>query len=269
MGWLEDKVVAITGGGSGLGAAVTRRFVKEGATLAVMDLMEHKVVAMQEELGSGALVMRGDVTSVVDQQNFRDAIVKRFGRVDALVGTQGIWDGNTRTVDLPLENFEKLFHEVFNVNVMGYLLSARIFAADLEKTRGSIVLTLSNAAFLPDGGGTLYTASKHAVLGLVRQLAFEFAPRVRVNGLAPCGIKGSDLRGPSTLGQQDQSQATIADANFEVAIKKLVPLQTFASADDYTSLYVVLASEAHSGVMTGQVILADQGLYVRSIMGNM
>lgn len=266
MGWLEDKVVVVTGGGSGMGAAVARRCVKEGATVAILDVMEHKVQAMKASLGDGSLAHRGDVTKVADQQAFRDAVIDRFGRVDAVIGTQGIWDGNTPTSGLPLDSFTEAFHEVFDVNVMGYLLSARIFLEDLTKTRGSIVLTLSNAAFLPDGGGPLYTASKHACLGLVRQLACEFAPDVRVNGLAPTGIKGSDLRGPASLGMQDQSQADIPPADFEAALKSMVPLKKFASAEDYTSLYVVLASEEHSGVMTGQVIVADQGLAVRRIM---
>ena len=266
MGWLEDKVIVVTGGGSGMGAAVARRCVKEGASVAVFDIMEHKVKAMGEALGDSSLAFRGDVTKVADQQALRGAVIERFGRVDAVIGTQGIWDGNTPTSGLPLDSLSDAFHEVFDVNVLGYLLSAKIFVEDLKKTRGSIVLTLSNAAFLPDGGGPLYTASKHACLGLVRQLAFEFAPEVRVNGLAPTGIRGSDLRGPVSLGMHDQSQADIPPAEFEAAVKSLVPLRSFASAEDYTSLYVVLASEEHSGVMTGQVILADQGLYVRPIM---
>lgn len=265
MGWLEDKVVAITGGGSGLGAAVTRRCRQEGAAVAVLELMEPKVRRLRQELGDDAVVVQGDVTCLADLEAFRRAVVDRFGRVDALIGTQGIWDWNVRTADLPLDSIDKAFDEIFHVNVKGYLLAARVFHEDLQASGGSVVLTLSNAAFLPDGGGPLYTASKHAVLGLVRQLAFEFAPRVRVNGIAPTGIKGSDLRGPASLGQQDQSHADLPAAEFEATIKSMVPLQRFARAEDYTSLYVTLASAEHSGVMTGQVIIADQGLSVRPI----
>lgn len=265
MGWLEQKVIAVTGGGSGLGAAVTRRCRSEGASVAVMELMEQKVRSMQQEMGEAALVLQGDVTKLADLQAFRDAVIDRFGHIDALIGTQGIWDWNVRTVDLPLDAVDSAFDEIFHVNVKGYLLSARIFYEDLRATGGSVVFTLSNASFLPDGGGPLYTASKHAVLGLVRQLAFEFAPEVRVNGIAPTGIKGSDLRGPASLGQQDRSHANLPAAEFEATIKSMVPLQSFARAEDYTSLYVVLASEEHSGVMTGQVIIADQGLSVRPI----
>lgn len=64
--------------------------------------------------------------------------------------------------------------------------------------------TLSNAAWYPGGGGPLYTASKHAATGLIRQLAYELAPKVRVNGVGPCGM-ATDLRGPQALGQSDTS----------------------------------------------------------------
>lgn len=265
MGWLEDKVVVVTGGGSGLGAAVARRCRREGAQVAVLELMGHKIEPMQKELGDDSVVMQGDATRAADQELFRDAVVDRFGRVDALIGAQGIWDWDVRTADLPLDKLDDAFREVFDVNVKGYLLSVRIFASDLQDSAGSVVLTLSNAAFLPDGGGALYTASKHAVLGLVRQLAFELAPSVRVNGVAPTGIKGSDLRGPVALGMEERSHAGLPPNDLEEKISSLVPLKKFSRAEDYTSLYVLLASEEHSGVMTGQVVVADQGLSVRAL----
>src|SRR3546814_13245073 len=75
--------------------------------------------------------------------------------------------------------------ELFGVNVKGYVLLAKASLPALVRSGGSLVYTVSNAGFDPAGGGVLYTASKHAVVGLIRQLAFEFAPPVRVNGVAP------------------------------------------------------------------------------------
>jgi NAD(P)-dependent dehydrogenase (short-subunit alcohol dehydrogenase family) len=264
-GWLAGHVVAVTGGGSGLGAAIARRCRAEGARVAVLELMQHKIDPIREELGDDAVVLQGDARSIDDQQRFRDAVVGSLGRVDALIGAQGIWDWNLRTEDLTLGSLDEAFREIFDVNVKSYLLSARIFAADLRASLGSMVFTLSNAAFLPDGGGPLYTASKHAVVGLVRQLAFEFAPEVRVNGVAPTGVKGSDLRGPAALGMQDRSHAGLPPGELAERIAGLVPLRKFARPEDYTSLYVTLASTRHSGVMTGQVVIADQGLSVRPL----
>ena len=73
---------------------------------------------------------------------------------------------------------EEAFDEMFAVNVKGYLLGAKAALPELVATGGNMVFTLSNSSFLPDGGGPLYVASKHACLGLVRQLAHELAPRI-------------------------------------------------------------------------------------------
>ncbi|MRE27212.1 SDR family NAD(P)-dependent oxidoreductase, partial [Klebsiella quasipneumoniae] len=104
------------------------------------------------------------------------------------IGNAGIWDHNASLVNTPAETLETGFHELFNVNVLGYLLGAKACAPALIASEGSMIFTLSNAAWYPGGGGPLYTASKHAATGLIRQLAYELAPKVRVNGVGPCGM---------------------------------------------------------------------------------
>lgn len=265
MGWLHGEVVLVTGGGSGLGAAVVKRCLEEGAEVAVLELMEQKVEKLKAEYGNRVLTIRGDVTQSSDIQECRDAVAERYGRLSALIGTQGIWDNNIRLRDMSLSDLDRAFVEIFDINVKGYLKTARAFAELLTASRGSITFTLSNAAYLSNGGGVLYTATKHAVLGVVRQLAFEFAPEIRVNGVAPAGIGGSDLRGLRALGLHERSQADIPPDEFAAAVKRVMPLARFCSAEDYTSLYVLLASATHSGTMTGQVIVADQGLSIRGM----
>lgn len=265
MGWLEGDVVCVTGGGSGLGAAVARRCLAEGAQVAVVDFMPQKVAALQEEFGDRALALQGDVRSFADIQRAHDAILERYGKITALVGTQGVWDGNIALSKLTPEEIEKAYTEVFDVNVKGYLVTARVFAETLKANGGNIVLTLSNASFSADGGGIFYTAAKHAGVGLVRQLAFELAPEIRVNAVAPSGIQESDLRGPKALGLHGRSQTDRPlEAKIEGA-KRFFPLKFLASADDYASLYVLLASPKHSKVMTGDVVLADQGMAQRGL----
>lgn len=265
MGWMDGEVVLVTGGGSGLGAAIARRCHSEGAHVVVLELMAEKVRQLQDEFGDAWLVVQGDVTSANDLARCRELIVERHGRLDALIGVQGIWDGNRRLIDMLPAEIDRAFDEVFSVNVKGFILSARTFADMLARSGGSITLTASNAAFSADGGGVLYTASKHAVIGVVRQLAFELAPAIRVNGIAPNGIKGSDLRGPKSLGLAADSQADRPADAFEDFVTRLVPLQRLSSAEAYTSLYVTLASLRHATVMTGEVILADQGMAVRGL----
>src|SRR3546814_18112811 len=84
---------------------------------------------------------------------------------------------------------------MFAIIVKGYILAAKAALPALYKSKGSAIFTVSNAGFYPGGGGVLYTAGKHAVIGLVKQPAHEWGPRIRVTGIAPGGFLGSDIRG--------------------------------------------------------------------------
>jgi 2,3-dihydroxy-2,3-dihydrophenylpropionate dehydrogenase len=187
--------------------------------------------------------------------------VRRFGKLDCFIGNAAIWDHGARLVDHPGDALERAYDELFDVNVKGYLLGAKAAVAELIASRGSMIFTLSNSAFYPGGGGPLYTASKHAGVGLVRQLAYELAPKVRVNAVAPSGM-ASDLRGPQALGQQD---LRIMDSRSPEAIRAILPLQFFPDASDFVGPYVMLASREDNTTLTGVMINADCGLGVRGI----
>lgn len=259
---LNGKVAMITGGGSGLGRAIVERYVSDGANVGVLERMPQKVDSLREQFGDRIVVTQGDVRSLADNDECVSQTVTRFGGLDVLVGVQGIWDGNTHLMSLPSDGIDAAFDEVFAVNVKGYLLSARAAVPQLLETSGTIILTLSNAAFNTDGGGVLYVSSKHAAVGLVRQLAFELAPRIRVNGIAPANIMGSDLRGPTSLNLGERSYGRPAPDPTAAAAETLFPLPFLPEAGDYGGLYSLLASD-DSRVMTGTVIQADQGLSVR------
>ena len=266
MTLLKDDVVLVTGGGSGLGAGVARHFLTQGAKLAVMDISSDKLDVLRAEFGDTVLLVQGDVTKVADIQACRAAVVQRFGRLDSFVGVQCIWDGNVPLRNIPLEKLDSAFDELFHINVKGYILTARVLLDLLEESQGSIVLTgSSGASYCADGGGVLYTATKHAILGVVRQLSFEFAPKVRVNGVAPAAIGGSHLRGPRALGLEGQSQADIPKEMFMAMVNQLSPLKWWPDAQDYGPLYALLASR-HSRVMTGQTVAADQGSMNRNVL---
>jgi NAD(P)-dependent dehydrogenase (short-subunit alcohol dehydrogenase family) len=122
-----------------------------------------------------------------------------------------------------------------------------------------MIFTVSNAGFYVAGGGPLYTASKHAVVGLIRQLGFELAPKIRVNGVAPGAIP-SDIRGPRALGMEARSIASIPLGEF---VEQFIPLGRLPQASDYTGSYVLLASESNSSTATGSIINCDGGMGVR------
>ena len=258
-GWLEGRVALVTGGASGLGRAIVERFLEEGAQVAVLDLSRERSEELAARLGADVAVIVGDVTILTDNRRAVEATVERFGRLDCFIGNAGIWDFSTALVDLPDDQISGAFDELFGINVKGYLLGAKACFRELAKTRGSIIYTVSNAGFYPCGGGPLYTASKHAVVGLIRQLAYELAPKIRVNGVAPGAIP-TDLRGPRSLEMADRSIASIP---LKEAMEQGLPLGVLPEPRDYTGSYVLLASAENSSTATGGVILCEGGIGVR------
>ncbi|WP_030928080.1 3-(cis-5,6-dihydroxycyclohexa-1,3-dien-1-yl)propanoate dehydrogenase [Streptomyces sp. NRRL S-646] len=268
MGWLEGEVALITGGGSGIGRAVALRYLAEGASVAVLGrgaAQLEEVVAAAGDLSDRVLPLTGDVRSPDDLHRAVDATVERFGKLDILVPNAGIWDYHRSVTKLDGKELSEAFDEIFGINVKGYGLAVEAAWRELVATRGSIVMTLSNASFHTDGGGPLYTASKHACLGLLRQFAYELAPRVRVNGVAVGGMR-TKLRGPQSLGLQNRTlEASFAKNEASGQEQQpLIPLyDSSVEPEDFTGPYVLLASRANSGTVTGAVIPADGGIAVR------
>jgi len=251
MGWLEGSSVVITGAGSGLGAALVRRFVAEGAGVVAFDKSADKLRLLQKETGDRVEPVTGDVTSYADNAAACQAAVDRFGKLDTFVGNAGLWDFNGALAATDPDQLDSGFDELFGVNVKGYLLGAKAAHEPLAQSHGSIIFTLSNAAFFPGGGGPLYVASKHAGVGLVRQLAYELAPDVRVNAVAPGGM-ATDLRGPQSMGL---AQTSIAEAfPIDDVMVKFSSLHRVNRAEDYTGAYVLLAAGHESATVTGSVL---------------
>lgn len=262
---LQDQAILVTGGASGLGRAIVERMLEEGARVCVLDRSEARLAELRAALGDGVLAVAGDVRSLADNQRAVQACVERFGKLDCAVGNAGIWDFNTQLLDLPEARLNEAFDEVFHVNVKGYLLLAKAALEALVLSRGSLVYTLSNAGFYPDGGGPLYTASKHAVVGLVKQLAFELAPQVRVNGVAPGGIS-TDLRGPESLGM---AQRSIASIDLNKTAPDRVPIGMVPNASDYAAAYVFFASRQDHIPATGSILNYDGGFGIRGLRQTM
>lgn len=259
-GLLEGSRALVTGGGSGLGRAIVARFVTEGARVAVLERDVGKAEQLSADFGDVVTVTVGDVTRYDDNQRAVTAAVEVFGGLDTFVGNAGIWDWNVTLEAHDPDTLPSAFAELFGINVGGYLLGAKAALPALRESRGSMIFTSSNAAFDPAGGGPLYTASKFAVRGLVTQLAHELAPVVRVNGVAPGGIR-TDLRGPASLGLENQSLGEVP--GFEEIVAAASPLGVLPDASDYTGPYVLLAARSQSSTITGTVIRADGGIGVR------
>lgn len=251
----------VTGGASGLGRAVVEAFVAEGARVVVFDRSERGLAAVTAAHPDQVRGVAGDVRDLAANRRAVAEAVASFGGLDVLVGNAGIWDYNRSLVRLPDDRIDAAFDEVMGVNVKGYLLAAKAAQAELVSTRGSMIFTVSNAGFYADGGGTLYTASKHAVVGLIRQLAFECGPYVRVNGVAP-GVIRTDLRGPAAL---DMEERSIGGVLTEDAMAGSLPIDRVANPADYAAAYVFLAAAGESGQATGSIINVDGGFAARGV----
>lgn len=264
-GWLRGNVALITGGGSGIGRAVAERYLAEGASVAIFGRDGAKLQAVVDASAdpSRMMAIAGDVRDADSLASAVTAVVARFGKLDTVVPNAGIWDFNRSLTRLSATELSASFDELFEINVKGYLLTVQAAWQELVASSGSVVMTLSNASFHPAGGGPVYTAAKFAARGLVTQLAYELAPKVRVNGVAVGGMD-TDLRGPGSTGLENRTIAESFARSEITGNNPLIPLH-HASVDpvDFTGPYVLLASQANAGNITGAIIPADGGIAVR------
>jgi len=259
MLWLENEVAVVTGAGSGIGKAVVERFVAEGAKVVAFDLSEDRLKALKGELGEVAIV-QGDVRSLDDNRKAVAAAVSEFGKLSVFVGNAGIHDGRRKLVGLSDEELENGYDEVLGVNLKGYLLGAKAALPELQQNKGRMVFTLSTSSFYV-GGGALYVASKHAALGMMRQLANELAPDIRVNGVAPSGTVTGLRTAPSLAGKNKAADDVFgAQRSTSPNSPKLANniLELTIAPEDHAAAYLLLAS-SQSKAMTGIVINTDAG----------
>ncbi|MCZ4433035.1 SDR family oxidoreductase [Agrobacterium sp. SOY23] len=180
-----DKVVVVTGAGSGMGRAMVSEFIARGARVAALGRTLEKVeesvrLAGDPEKGKAFSVnvaTESDVVRVIDE------IIALWGRVDVLVNNAGVLDSYEPAHTVSLDAWQ----EVIAINLTGpFLMSKYVIPQMLEQGKGTIINIASLSSFSAAGGGSAYTASKHGVLGLTRQLCFEYGAKgIRVNAICP------------------------------------------------------------------------------------
>jgi phthalate 3,4-cis-dihydrodiol dehydrogenase len=259
MAWLDGKRALVVGAGSGIGRAVAAAFLAEGARVAALELDPAKAARLASDL-PGCVARPGDATSAADTRAAVAAALAAFGGLDVLVNCVGVFDFYRGLADLDDDQLDAGFDEIFAVNVKSQLVSVRAALSELERSGGSVVLTVSTSGFYPGRGGILYVASKFAVRGCVIALAHELAPRIRVNGVAPGGTLGTGLTGPRILGLAGQVLGS--EPGREQDLRGRTPLQVALTGDDHAGSYVFLASDRARGI-TGTVVHSDGGAGIR------
>ena len=241
-GRLDGRVAVVTGGASGIGAAVCRRLAAEGAFVVVTDVDSDGGAAVAE--GIGGRFLPADVTRAADVDALYDEVAARHGGIDVAVHNAGICppeDGSVLDVGLDA------WRRVQDVNLTGVYLGCRaVLPYMLERGRGAIVNVASTAALMGAATSQIsYTASKGGVLALTRELGVEFARRgVRVNAVSP-GVVATPLT--SGLFAEDA----------ELSARRLVhvPMGRFGEPAEVAAAVAFLASDDASFLTAGNLVV--------------
>ncbi|MBQ4500475.1 MAG: SDR family NAD(P)-dependent oxidoreductase, partial [Spirochaetales bacterium] len=183
---LKDKVVLVTGGTGGIGTAIVKGFLAEGAKVAFSSTSQAKIDALIPQLGAGAGKVAGfvaDMTREEDIKNFVENAKAHFGTIDIVVPNAG-YEGKAH----PVQDMELgLFEQVYMLNVFSVMLTMKYAVPTLiEKKSGAVVVVASAAAYEPTAGNSAYVSSKYAVSGLTKCVALELGPLgINVNYVCP------------------------------------------------------------------------------------
>jgi 3-oxoacyl-[acyl-carrier protein] reductase len=248
MSKLKDQVAVVTGASKGIGAGIAKALAAEGASVVVnyssSKAGADKVVAEIVKKGGKAIAVQADVSKQADITRLFAETKKVFGRLDVLVNNAGVY------VFAPLEGLtEDFFHNQFNLNVLGLLLTTKESLKLFGDNGGSIINIGSIASTMAPPNASVYVATKAAVDGITRSLAKELGARkIRVNSINPGMI---ETEGVQTAG--------FAESDFRKWIESTAPLGRIGQTDDISPTAVYLAS-SDSKYMTGETLQVGGGV---------
>jgi 3-oxoacyl-[acyl-carrier protein] reductase len=244
---LEGKVAVVTGASKGIGAEIARRLAAEGAAVVVNYASSKagadRVVADITAAGGKAVAVKGDVSRKADAEGIVGAAVEHYGHLDILVNNSGVYEF------APIEQVtEESFHRMFNINVLGVLLTTQ--AAVKHLGAGASVINIgSGVSRITPPNSAVYTGTKGAVDAITGVLAKELGPRgIRVNTINPGMVETEGTVSGGFIG-----------SDFEKELVKQAPLGRTGKVGDIATIAVFLASE-DSGWLTGEQLLATGGL---------
>ena len=247
MSKLTGKVAVVTGASKGIGAAIAKSLAAEGASV-IVNYASSKagadaVVSAITAAGGKAVAVGGDVSKAAEAQGLIDAAIKNFARLDILVNNSGVYEFS------PIEDVtEKQFHKIFDINVLGVLLTTQAAAKHLGE--GSSIINIgSGVSRITPPNSTVYTATKGALDAITGVLAKELGPKkIRVNSVNPGIVETEGTHSAGFIG-----------SDFEKVLIQQTPLARAGQPDDIASVVTFLASE-DARWLTGELIIAGGGL---------
>ena len=247
---LSGKVVLVTGGGSGIGAAIAEAFGRHGARVGIhYHESDEQVVSAQIAkicaAGGAAFPLPADLTSSEAVRKIVSKTIEHFGRLDILINNAGSMVARCRLEDID----DTFIDQVFNLNARSVVVACQAVLAEFVRQGGGSILNVSSISARTGGspGSSIYSASKAFVSTLTRALAQELADRnIRVNAISPGTI---DTAFHERFSSRDKLEKTRAR----------IPLQRLGTAEDCVGTALYLAADSLSGYVTGQVIEVNGG----------
>lgn len=246
----QNRVAVVTGGATGIGRATALAFAREGAKVVVADVNEREGQETTRRVRNGGgegLFVRTDVSQSADWRQLVDQTVQKYGRVDVLFNNAGIGGALAATADYTEEDFDK----VIAINMRGVWLGMKTVIPQMVKQKkGAIVNTASILGLVGFAQAVAYTAAKHAVLGMTKVAAMEYAAQgIRINAVCPAFIKTPMVESGLT-----------PEALQHIA--QLHALGRLGESEEVAGLVLFLASDEAS-FMTGAAYLVDGGYTAR------
>jgi len=260
---LEGKVALITGGGTGIGAAIAERFVADGAKICITGRRQEMLDQVAQSLPAGtSATCSGDVSKEKDVERMVETVLAFGGRLDILVNNAAMdQDPPASVTDINLE----LWRSVIEVNLTGPFLLMKASIPHMIKGGGGSIINISSLAGLRSiPNMPAYCASKGGLIMLTQQVALDYGPsKVRCNVVCPGGIRTAMIE--NAMGPFAEALGTDLDGLF-ASFSSNVPLRRVAAPDEVSGICSYLASD-DSSFMTGAVLVMDGGAAVVDISG--
>jgi NAD(P)-dependent dehydrogenase (short-subunit alcohol dehydrogenase family) len=259
---LLSGCAVVTGGGSGIGRGIATALAKAGAPVAVVDLLSDggkETAAAISRAGGRATFVQADVSRFADVDAAISAAVRELGPLGILVNAAGILDGYAPVTELTPTVWER----VIAINLSGTFYACKRALVDMVAARrGRIINIASVAGVVGSGGGPAYTASKHGVVGLTRQLAITHAAQgITINAIGPGAVQ-TGLRANTVRILGSDAPVMRGVGGDDAAVKAITPAERRGTIEEIAACAVFLATEAASYV-TGHTLVVDGGWTAR------